>query len=364
MKLCGFFSAAVMAGTASVILAPLVWAETTVGGVIDKDARWTEEKGPYYITADVYVTKRARLSIFPGTQIIVCKPYIREKIIPQADALDSTTVALTVEGVLECVGKPDKHISFVSQEGGRGCGWYGIAFKNADGPNNELAYTDISGAYNAVSVTGCSPVIHHCLLDFNNAGVVCKNRGDARVYNCVIAYNYTAGVKTESANAVFMNNIIAFNRNNGVWCDGVTTIVFEYNCVYGNADGDLLDCDPELGVLKKKNDGKNPTDFKNNIFRNPVFAGSEYDSLAVERDVSLPTDKSRIRDTTLAKIMHEKLVDSLAAKKRTQTYPRYSLSRYSPCIKTGNPSAEFRNGDDSRCDIGIYGGTKFMPKKK
>jgi hypothetical protein len=356
--------AAMVATACALSWTPVLFAETTVGGIIEKDARWTAEKGPYYVAQDVLVTRRARLSISPGTQIIVCKPVVREKTIRQMDALDSSTVAITVEGALDCAGRPDKRITFVPQEGGRGCSWYGIVFKNATDQYTELGYTDISGAYNAVSVTGCGPVIHHCQIDFNNAGVVCGEHGDASVYNCVIAYNYTAGIKVASANPILMNNIIAFNRNNGVWCDGASKITFEYNCLFGNADGNLLDCDPELGVLKKKNDRKDSTDYKNNIFKNPIFAGSEYDSVAVERDVSLPTDKSRIRDTSLAKVLHEKLADSLASKKRAAAYAQYSLSRYSPCIHAASPSQEFHNMDGSRGDMGMYGATKFSPARK
>ena len=201
-------------------------------------------------------------------------------------------------------------------------------------------------------------------MDFNNAGIVCGGHGDACVFNCVIVYNFTTGIRISSANPTFENNIIAFNRNNGMWCDGASKITFEYNCVFGNADGNLMDCDPELGVMKKKNERKDSTDYRDNIFKNPVFAGSEYDSVAVERDVSLPTDRSRIRDTTLAKVLEPTLKDSLAAKKRSGRYMHYSLSRYSPCIHAGSPSSEFKNGDGSRNDIGLYGGSKYAPQRK
>jgi parallel beta-helix repeat protein len=344
---------------------PAVFGELLVGGIINKDTRWTADLGPYIITQDILVTRRAHLAIGPGTAILIGKAVYRDKAIPQIDALDSATIAITIEGGLDCVGRADKRISFVPQTGDRqGPQWYGIVFRKTPDNYAELAYTDISGAYNAVSVYNCRPAVHHCRMDFNNAGIVCGGHGDVRVFNCVIVYNFTTGIRISSANPTFENNIIAFNKNNGMWCDGASKITFEYNCVFGNADGNLMDCDPELGVLKKKNERKDSTDFKDNIFKNPIFAGSEYDSVAVERDVSLPTDRSRIRDTTLAKVLEPTLRDSLAAKKRSGRYMHYSLSKYSPCIHAGSPSSEFKNGDGTRNDIGLYGGSKYAPQRK
>ncbi len=339
-------------------------AETVVGGIINKDTRWTAEEGPYVVTQDIMVSKSAHLAIGPGTAILIGKERVRNKAVPQLDALDSGTISIVVQGGFECVGIADKRISFMP-EGAKGAGprWYGIVFKNAPEKGVEFGYADISGAYNAISVLNCSPNVHHCRIDYNNVGIVCQQRGNITAINNVIASNYTFGIKSSQSNPVFQNNIIAFNKSNGLWCDGTSAITFEYNCVYGNSDGNLLDCDPELGILKKKNDRKDSTDIKNNLFKNPIFAGSEFDSVAVERDVSLPTDKSRIKDTVLAKSLHTELSDSTASKKRKKTSDRYTLSRYSPCIHAGNPSGEFKNGDNSRNDMGMYGGSKFAPKR-
>jgi hypothetical protein len=345
--------------------ATLPAAETLVGGIINKDTRWTVEKGPYIVTQDILVTKRGHLTIGIGTIVIIGKAKYLEPSIPQIDALDSVTISITIEGGLDCIGRMERRITFMPQNGGTGGPqWYGIVFKRAPDNYCELGYADISGAYNAVSVYGCSPEIHHCSMDYNNAGIVCGSRGDAHVVNCVVAHNFSTGIKVSYANPSIRNCIIAFNRNNGLWCDGASRIAFEYNCVFGNADGNLLDCDPELGVIKKKNDRKDSTDYRNNIFKNPIFAGSEYDSIAVERDVTLPTDRSRIKDTSLAKVLKPELSDSLASKKRAGHYMSYSLSRYSPCIRAASPSSDFKNIDGSRGDMGMYGSTRYTPRRK
>jgi hypothetical protein len=156
---------------------------------------------------------------------------------------------------------------------------------------------------------------------------------------------------------VLYNNILVFNKNNGLWCDGSSRVTFQYNCVWGNADGNFLECDPDLGVaVQGGKKSKVPVDGNHNVIANPVFAGSEYDSAAMEKDINLPTDKSRIADTALAKMLYKQLADSLAAKQRKTAYPRFSLSNYSPCINAGNPAREFKDPDGSRGDMGIYGG--------
>lgn len=338
-------------------------SETTVGGIIDKDTRWYAEKGPYYVIRDVLVTKRARLSITPGTQIIIYKPSILDNDIKQLNRLDSLNIKIIIEGALDCGGEQSKRIVFMPQEEERGCSWYGIVFKNAQDKYTEMSYTEIKGAYFGISVINCAPVIHHCQIEFNNVGIQLEEYGNASIYNCVIAYNYSTGIKIKSSNPVIMNNIVAFNINNGMWCDAISKITFEYNCVYGNADGNFIDCDPELGVLKKLNNNKDSVDYKNNIYKNPIFAGTEYDSMSIEKDISLPTEKSKVKDTSIARILHERLVDSIAIKSRHSSYPRYFLSKYSPCRHAANPSSEFSNEDGKRGDIGIFGATKFSPSK-
>jgi hypothetical protein len=227
-----------------------------------------------------------------------------------------------------------------------------------------MAFCDITGAYYGVTAVGCAPLVRNCVIEQNNIGVNCLENGGCLMYNCNILRNITAGIKVRSANPVFYNNIVAFNRNNGVWCDGISRITFQYNCLWGNADGDFLECDPEMGVVvaqgKKKTDS---LDNNHNVCKNPVFAGSPSDSLAVERDLSLQTDKSRVVDTALSKLLSSKLTDSLAVKKRLTPYPRYLLSRYSPCVNAGNPAREFNNSNGSRNDMGVYGGPDYTGYK-
>ena len=313
------------------------------------------------VVDDIIVTSKASLTIQQGTTILIADHPASRPSLPQFDRLDSSCISIRVLGALSCSGRKDKRITFSPVNKGSEQGnWYGIILDKTADKFTEIAYTDIAGAYNGITISNCKPLIRTTLIEFNDIGINCLPSGSARIYNCVIAHNFTTGIRYDHANPVVLNNIIVFNRDNGVLGDGTSKVQFEYNCVYGNTDGNLMDCDPELGVLVKGNKGSDSTDIAHNIFRDPIFAGSVSDSIAVERDVRLQTDKSRIRDTTLAKVLYDTLTDSLAAAKRHKAFVRYALSRYSPCVKAGSPAPQFHNTDGSRNTMGIYGGPEFM----
>lgn len=348
--------------TLLLFLQGIVWvagSETRVSGRITQSTRWTAEKGPYIVRGDLVIEKQARLSIAPGTRILISPPVHYDSDIQQYDSVDSVTTAIKIKGMLSCIGRRDQRIVFAPLGENRQNSWYGIVFDESYDQLTEIAFADIAGACNGVVVRGCSPIIRNSIIEFNNVGILCKEKGNARVYNCVISSNQVAGIRAIASNPVFYNNIIVNTKNNGLWCDGVSQVDFKYNCLFGNADGDLLDCDPRLGILLEKK-ASDSTDYAHNIYRNPIFAGSPEDSVAVEHDISLPTEKSRISDTTLAKVLHEELVDSLAAKRRERQYPRFSLSPYSPCRDAGAPFKQMKDPDGSRNDMGIYGGPEFF----
>jgi hypothetical protein len=353
-----FFAIISMCGAA-------LWAQTYRSGVLEKDERWKPDMSPIVINNDLLIPRGTRLGIAPGTEIRITRPTGFDPRIHQRDALDSTTTTITVEGILACVGRADRRIRFTGLGAdSTNCSWYGIVLDSAVISVCELAFTDVVGACNGLTITECSPLIRNCVFEYNNVGIVCADKSGPTIYNCVVAHNHTAGIRTYQSNPVLFNNIIVYNRNNGLWCDGISRITFAYNCVFGNADGDLLGCNPELGVVRARNSQKDSVDFKNNLFTDPIFKGSVAESLAVEHDFKRPTDKSRIKDTALAKIMHPELPDSSALHVRHSVVERYELSSYSPCRNAGNPQALFDDDDGSKNDMGIWGGPEFFGVKK
>jgi hypothetical protein len=332
-------------------------AEQRAGGILTVNTRWDADEGPFILERDLVIPEGVRLTIAPGTNIIIAPSPIADTS-NQIDRTDSLSISIKVlGGALICVGRRDKQISFSPSEPQPGRhSWYGIILNAAEEPFTEIAFTEISGAYCALSIMKCSPVIRNSILEYNYLGINCINKSSPQILNCVICRNFASGIKTRESNPFITSSIIAFNSNTGVWCDGLSKINFEYNCVHGNGDGNLLDCDPELGILTKTNKNKDSCDLHFNLYRDPVFAGSLADSIALEKDISVPTKKSRIKNHSLARIIHNEDTAKQEVKAKTG---KYSLSNYSPCINAGNPADRFKDADGSKNDMGVEGGREF-----
>lgn len=337
-------------------------AEKIVGGIINSDTKWNAEDGPYIVERDLLISSSAQLTINPGTKILIRNHPLPDTTVYQLNHIDSATVSIKVEGTLICLGRKDQRTSFLPLNflPDKYC-WYGIVFLNKEETPNELTGTEIAGAYSAVSAITSNPQIRLSILEYNHIGISCFDKSKASVYNCVIARNFASGILVSGSNPRFVNNIIVFNRNHGLWCDGMSKVYLEYNCFYGNHDGDFLECDPEFGVLVKTNKRKDSVDVFNNIFTDPVFAGSVSDSLATERDYNLPTLKFRVKDTAMAEVIYEGKTLPESIWKTSQS--KYQLSRYSPCIDAGHPGESYKDIDGSRNDMGIGGGPEFVSRR-
>jgi len=342
-------------------LAAAPHAATEVRGVIEVNERWVVEKSPYLMTDDVLVAKQARLYIGPGVTVLVDRPHSFDPRIKQLDHLDSFTVALRVEGVLTCAGRRESRISFAGKNGNPSqCEWYGVVLDGVLSGESEVAFTDIAGSCNGLMVRKGSPLVHHCVFEYNNIGMTITEGSRVKVLNCAIAYNATCGIRISLANPKIYNNLIVFNRQNGVWSDGVSQMTFENNCVFGHPAGNLAGCDPELGILVKKNEKKDSTDAHENLFKDPIFVGTPAESLSMERDNRIPPRKSQVTDTALAQVLYGTVIDSLPFVRPAATAAlRYKLSPYSPCIDAGKKGKAYLDADGSRNDIGMHGGPEF-----
>ncbi|MBD3422425.1 MAG: hypothetical protein GF398_20110, partial [Chitinivibrionales bacterium] len=256
-------------------LVAAVCAQTHVGGVIAKTTRWTAEESPYIITGDIEIGRQANLIITPGTRILVGKPKTNDKPIEQYDHLDSHTVSIKIKGMLKCIGRRTNRITFgpLYSDDPR-CTWYGIVFDKSFDDLTEIAFTDISGACHGIKVVNASPLIRNTVFENNNIGLHCHQKGNPEVYNCIMINNTSCGVRIVNSNPTINNSIIAFNRNNGVWSDGYSKMDFAYNCVFGNPDGNMLDCNPRYGIITQVNKNDDSTDFALNLHQDPTFAGS------------------------------------------------------------------------------------------
>ncbi len=340
-----------------------VVAEKEVRGILNRDTRWNADDGPYRLTGDIVVARNIRLTIAQGCRIILAPTDHADTAITQYDDIDRRFISIKVYGTLICIGAQDKRTVFAPDSLNTSLpAWYGIVLDGAEDQFTEIAYTDITGAYNGITVRRCAPLIHHTVLIRNHTGLLCTDFGSATLINCLVGYNTSSGIRIDKSNPVIRNSMIIFNRNNGLWCDGTSRITFTYNCIFGNGDGDLLDCDPEIGLPVKKNKNGDSIDTYKNLRMNPIFSGSPAETAARRHDLAVPTPAGQIRDPEIAAIVHDGRSDSL----QSQPLPagkRYELSEYSPCLDAGEPSSKLKDRDGSRNDIGIYGGPPIINQR-
>ena len=336
-----------------------VYGQTRVSGEIDSDTRWVPDQGPYIVEGDIVVMPRARLLISPGTKIIISTKN-RSPSADPFDKMDSSLISIRVKGALSCVGRRDRPIIFISEDPQfQAFKWRGIILDGASKQFTEIAFTEISGATTAVTAVNSGAIVRNNIIENNNIGVHCMHGGSLRIYNNIITRNFTAGIKSESSNPSIQNNIIVSNRNIGLWCDGISKVNVEFNCFFGNNDGNFLNCDPELGDISQVNRKSDSTDGSFNLFRDPVFSGSIAERRAIALDTQTPTKRSAIVDISLAEVIYDTISDSIPVQHYGGASHRYSLSPYSPCINAGNPRRAYRNEDGKNNTIGIHGGPEF-----
>ena len=343
-------------------LPPAAAGEKRVSGYIERETRWKAEEGPFIIEGDLLVRSYANLVIAPGTKIIIAAQTAPKSsfLAPPLDRADSSLVSIRIQGGFNCVGKRDNPITFEPEISGlANYAWRGIILDKSDNTFTEIAFTNISGAATGVTVRNASPILRNNAIENCNIGIQCVEGIAPRVYNNLITNCFTAAIKIERSNPQILNNIIVFNNNVGLWCDNKSKITFKYNCVYGNGDGNFLDCDPELGRSAKNKDS---TDAMNNIIKNPVFAGSQAESRAIELDINLPTDSSKVKNTKLLSIPKFQFGPKVQIPDTKVGSESTRLSKYSPCINTGDPGGAFKNADGTRNTMGPAGGQDFFAK--
>lgn len=333
---------------------------TPVRGVIEKDTEWELEKSPYIITGDILVKSSAVLRIESGVRVIVAKRDSSrgDSGIQQLDGSDSLLVAIKVEGGILCVGDADKWIVFAPEQSlGRGTAeWYGLVLDGVNEEYTELGFCEISGAVSGLRIRKCAPDLHNNIISYNTTGVFCDRGALPALHNNTIVHNTVAGVYNRAGNPQIHNNIIAFNRNHGIWSDGASQIEVGHNCLFGNRDGNFVDCPPQLGLIVRRNAEGDSCDRNYNIFTDPIFAGSVSDSAAEAKDLRRPTPGTQVKDTAIAQMAKRDRAGNEAARADRYKAGRYVLSNYSPCIDAGQSGKKFNDLDGSPNDMGAHGG--------
>ncbi|MDR3011899.1 MAG: right-handed parallel beta-helix repeat-containing protein [Chitinispirillales bacterium] len=346
-------------------LAAFAFGEQRVSGIIDRETRWKAEDGPFIVEGDILITRWGSLTIFPGTRVIIASDAKKTHLTTPFDKADSTLVSIRVLGNFNCVGRRNNPIVFEPERSElANFAWRGIIIDEVDSRHTEIAFTEISGATTGVTIKNTNIFVRNSAMENNNIGILSINGGAPRIYNNLLTSNFTAAIKVERANPRISNNIIAFNKNIGLWCDNSSKIAFKHNCVFGNPDGDFLDCEPDIGRMTRRGvRGRDSTDAHGNIVADPIFAGSAAEARAIELDIELQTDPANVRDRRLLNIPNLQFgaprprgdPTLIGADGRT-------LSAYSPCINAGESGGAFRNVDGSRNTMGPAGGPDFWDR--
>ena len=353
----------VLTMAALLALSALASAQTRVSGIIDRETRWKAEDGPFIVTGDLLITRRANLTIAPGTQIIINSKDEGTANIEQFDSADSGFISIRVQGSITSVGRRNNPIIFEPEKSElTGFSWRGIILDGADAQNTEIAFTEISGATTGLTIRNTSPLIRNNAFENCNIGIHAIQGGTPRIHNNLITTCFTAGIKVERSNPQILNNLIVFNNNLGLWCDNTSRITFKHNCVFGNTDGNFLDCEPELGRMTRAVKGRDSTDNHGNIVADPVFVGSAAEARAAELDVTLQTDSAKVKNTRLLNIPNLQFGTPPRKEPTTIGSEGRHLSKYSPCINAGDPSGSFKNADGTRNTIGPSGGPDFATR--
>lgn len=351
-----------LALTALFALAGSAAAEKRVSGIIDRETRWKAEDGPFIVEGDLLIMKRVNLTIAPGTRIIIKEKETKPTGIEQFDKADSSLISIRVLGSITAVGRRSNPIIFEPERSElTGYIWRGLILDGADALNTEIAFIELTGATTGITLKNTNTLVRNSAIENCNVGIHAMQGGIPRVHNNLIATCFTAGIKVEKSNPQIVNNIIAFNNNLGMWCDN-SKIAFKYNCVFGNTDNNFLDCDPELGRLTRAVKGKDSTDAQGNIVADPIFAGSVAEARAIELDLSLKTDSSKVKNTRLLNIPNLQFGTKPFVDASVIGSDHRLLSKYSPCVNAGDPSGSFKNADGTRNTIGPSGGPDFATK--
>jgi len=333
------------------------FGQTRVSGIIERETRWRESDGPFILEGDILIARRATLIIMPGTRVIISSGARKIIMAEPLDRIDSTLVSIRVQGSLNAVGTRNNPIVFEPERSEYASyQWRGIIFDHADLTHTELAFTEISGAVTGITIRNTNVTVRNNAIENCNIGIHAMQGGAPRIINNLISSCFTAGIKVERSNPEILNNIIAFNNNLGLWCDNSSKITFKYNCVFGNTDGNFLNCEPEFGKITRGRKGGDSTDNYNNIVSDPVFRDSPAETRAKELDVSLPSDTAKVLNPRLLSILNfqfgtpPKIDSTLIGGDRRQ------LSKYSPCINAGDPGGAFKNVDGTKNTMGPMGG--------
>ena len=344
-----------------------VGAEVRLCGLQTEDLNLKPENNPYIIAGDVVIGKRTLWNVNPGVVFKIDRAAAcTSETMPLEPEEKNGLFAIYVKGSFQCAGSSDKRIVFepLHSEKNRVV-WYGLVFDGVKEGNVRLQYVDISGAFCAVTLRDCSPVIRNCVLRKNQTAISCGPGCQSEIFNNNIVYNFSTGVLNRQSAPKLYNNLIAWNLI-GIWSDVLSDLDIAYNDFWANHDMNFMECPPKYGMICQVNGRKDSCDYKSNLFIDPVLAGSPAYTDSLRKDVHVPTDtaKADVADRRLSRRLVETRPITPQHQEAPESTPHqpWQLSRYSRLINAGNPKKGYYDTDGTPNDIGVTGASEYISK--
>jgi parallel beta-helix repeat protein len=325
-------------------------------GMIDVPTTWTKDKSPYRITGDIQVSPAARLTIEAGVEVLIVPGETCGET-KQRDWSDSNYVSIKISGSLVIKGTAKEPVRILPIEHIPGkIQWDGIRLSLKERSQVNIEYLHIMGANKAINASLGRFNVGNSLFIGNSTGIWLEDEADLAIYNCIFTENLSSGIYISNSRPSIAANIFYKNSNFGIWSDSRPSPRIRNNLFYANADTDCRFCPVGVSKIIKNEDSYVPVDKFDNIYSDPIFAGSEKEKSMEKNDLNMPTPAKNVKDTALHKI-YEKTQGTPPAEKapKAPNLP-FGLSRYSPAINAAPRTDFFRNTDDSQGDIGLYGG--------
>jgi parallel beta-helix repeat protein len=324
-----------------------------VCGMIDVPVTWTKEKSPYRITGDIQIPPASRLTIEAGVEVLIVPGEACGET-KQLDWADSTFISIKAYGPIVIKGTDKEPVRILPENHKPGkIQWDGIRLPMKNKEAVTIEFLHIMGAHKAINTSYSIFNVGNSLFIGNNTGIWLENEGDVSIYNCIFTENLSAGIYINNSRPSIAANIFYKNSNFGIWSDSRKSLRIQNNIFFANTDTDCRFCPAGTSKIIKNDNGAFKDKFEN-IFSDPAFVGSEKEKIMAKKDLTLPTPKENIKDTSLQKIYETSANLPPAANPNTNLL--FVLSKYSPALNAAPNTDFFKNADGSKGDIGLYGG--------
>ncbi|OQX24568.1 MAG: hypothetical protein BWK80_20140 [Desulfobacteraceae bacterium IS3] len=184
-------------------------------GVISKDAVWTLDNSPYYVSGNIWVRENITLEIEPGVEVIF-----------KTAPVESLGYYLRVDGALRAKGTAEKPILFTAESSDKAWGC--------------IAFTDTARDWDESTSQGC--VLSHCIIEYagnNQSAAILSLSASPLIADNIIRYNTTDGFAASGGNQHISGNLIHHNKV-GINLSTSESGLIENNYIADNKQGIYL----------------------------------------------------------------------------------------------------------------------------